>query len=316
MTPEVRDWVERTVSERPAVSPVLEVGALDVNGSIRDLFPTPYTGLDMREGPGVDVVGDITNGWRPEAEYETVVCLDMLEHCASPQIALTRMYAVLTDGGRIIVSVPMTWPEHNEPVDYWRFTQQGLRLMLTRAGFRDIRIDQVGPEVFAEAWKRTGTKRLDAGSGSKTDIEGWISLDVVPYFKPTVQGSLASLPFADNSVDEILCAHVLEHLERRDTIPAMNEMHRVLKPGGTLHAEVPLFPYWTAIADPTHLQFFVVQTFAYFVTRESYQRTMGSARSMGDYADHQKLYGIETWEAKKAVRDQVGSVLMVDLVKP
>lgn len=315
MTPEVRQWVEGRVVACAPVAPVLEVGSYDVNGGVRDLFPQPYTGLDMRAGPGVDVVADITNGWKSEEEFQTVVCLDMLEHCESPQAALTRMYAVMADGGRLLAAAPMAWAEHNHPADYWRFTQQGMRLMLTRAGFRDIAIEQAGDEVLAEAWKRRETARLDLGAGAEK-APGWIAVDVVPYFRPHIWGTMTNLPFADGSVDELLAAHVLEHFEPKDRIPVMNEMWRVLKPGGTVHIEVPLFPYWTAIADPTHVSMFVVQSFAYFTTAESYRRTMGQAKSFGDYRDHQELYGIKVWEAQRAMRDQLGSVLALDLVKP
>src|SRR4030042_1539293 len=60
MRSEVRAWVERIVAEFAPEVPVLEVGALDVNGTCRDLLPSDgYIGMDMRLGQGVDLLADI-----------------------------------------------------------------------------------------------------------------------------------------------------------------------------------------------------------------------------------------------------------------
>jgi len=49
-----------------------------------------------------------------------------------------------------------------------------------------------------------------------------------------------SLPFEDNRFDLILCNHILEHVS--DPARALREMHRCLKPGGTLVAQTPYSP--------------------------------------------------------------------------
>ena len=53
-----------------------------------------------------------------------------------------------------------------------------------------------------------------------------------------IKADLCELPFQDNYYDLILCNHVLEHIPEDQK--AMQEMYRVLKPGGTLIAQVPL----------------------------------------------------------------------------
>ena len=73
----------------------------------------------------------------------------------------------------------------------------------------------------------------------------------------------AELPFENNSVDFILCSHILEHI--RNYIPLMKEIHRVLKPRGILHIKVPEFPCAAAISDPTHVRYFVPESFTYLV---------------------------------------------------
>jgi predicted SAM-dependent methyltransferase len=49
------------------------------------------------------------------------------------------------------------------------------------------------------------------------------------------------IPLDTNSVDEIHCIHVLEHVTRNKYSPMLREMHRVLKPGGHLYVETPDF---------------------------------------------------------------------------
>ncbi len=52
-----------------------------------------------------------------------------------------------------------------------------------------------------------------------------------------VKADICNLPFEDNSFDWILCNHVLEHIP--DDLKAMQELYRVLKPGGTGIFQIP-----------------------------------------------------------------------------
>jgi ubiquinone/menaquinone biosynthesis C-methylase UbiE len=54
-----------------------------------------------------------------------------------------------------------------------------------------------------------------------------------------VKMDIHEMPFADNRFDYVLCNHVLEHV--RDDIKAMQEITRVLKPGGQAILQVPFF---------------------------------------------------------------------------
>ena len=53
-----------------------------------------------------------------------------------------------------------------------------------------------------------------------------------------VKADICALPFEDNTYDFILCNHVLEHIQ--NDLKAMEELYRVLKPGGTAILQVPL----------------------------------------------------------------------------
>jgi SAM-dependent methyltransferase len=70
-----------------------------------------------------------------------------------------------------------------------------------------------------------------------------------------------SWPWADGSVDRIRCADIIEHLP--DKIHTMNEIHRVLKPGGTVEIVVPTTEGRGAWQDPTHCSYWNRNSFFY-----------------------------------------------------
>ncbi len=74
-------------------------------------------------------------------------------------------------------------------------------------------------------------------------------------------------PFPDDSVDEVRCSHVLEHIPAgADRIHVFNETWRVLRPGGTWEIIVPV-DGWGVYADPTHISRWCEQSFWYFTGR-------------------------------------------------
>ena len=85
-------------------------------------------------------------------------------------------------------------------------------------------------------------KKLNLGCGDKI-LAGYINVDVVESrggAKPDVVCDLHRLtPFEDDSVDEILSVHVIEHFWRWEVSSVLKEWVRVLKPGGFMILECP-----------------------------------------------------------------------------
>ena len=148
----VSDWVTTVVQSQGAVAPVLEVGSRNVNGTVRPLFPQAgYLGIDLVDGPGVDLVADILKvGDRFNAQFSTVVCCETLEHVKEPWAAIDTMALALRPGGLLIVTWCFAFPLHDAEIDkgqsgdYGRTTPSGLDYLLRRAGLVDVVIATEG----------------------------------------------------------------------------------------------------------------------------------------------------------------------------
>jgi predicted methyltransferase len=99
---EARDWVSQFASSKPLS--IIEIGSLNVNGTIRDLFPNAeWIGLDRVEGPCVDVVCDAME-FHPESPVDAVICCEVLEHADNWQQLIDSAYQWLSPGGVFVVT--------------------------------------------------------------------------------------------------------------------------------------------------------------------------------------------------------------------
>jgi SAM-dependent methyltransferase len=100
---------------------------------------------------------------------------------------------------------------------------------------------------------------LDLGCGDTVQYDTNVGVDRRPGKAVAVVADLrCPLPFQDAIADQMFTVHVLEHLP--DYLPLMQECHRVLRPGGVLHVMAPWWRHVNAVADPTHVRLFDVQT--------------------------------------------------------
>lgn len=93
--------------------------------------------------------------------------------------------------------------------------------------------------------------KLNLGSGLRLE-EGYINVDKIYSPGIDVVQDLESYPFPfdDNSVDEILCRHLICHLN--DLTKFLDELHRILKPKGKVKIYAPHFSSDNFKTDPTH----------------------------------------------------------------
>lgn len=157
--------------------------------------------------------------------------------------------------------------------------------------------------------------RLNLGCGSNR-VEGFIGVDYAPDPAVDVLHDLTVCPwpFADNSVDEIISSHLVEHIpmievaypgyERPiDALCAfMNEVWRILKPGSGIRIQYPHHASDRAFWDPTHRRFIPPMTWHYF-TRE--WRTVNQLEQYPIVTDFELLgMSYEGVEAKWAQRTE------------
>lgn len=94
--------------------------------------------------------------------------------------------------------------------------------------------------------------KINIGGGYKKK-EGWINLDIDPNTNPDYVVDLETdrLPFEDNSVDEVIAHHVLEHIGA-GYFHCLQELYRVCKDGAMIDIRVPHHFHEVFINDPTH----------------------------------------------------------------
>jgi SAM-dependent methyltransferase len=79
-----------------------------------------------------------------DRSFDTILCTEVLEHTQQPFQVMQEFTRVLKPGGHLLLSVPFIYPVHEEPHDYWRFTNYGLAAICESAGLRPLYIHQKG----------------------------------------------------------------------------------------------------------------------------------------------------------------------------
>ena len=111
-----------------------------------------------------DVICLATNLPFRDACYGTVLVTQVIEHVADHQALLRETFRTLEDDGVLILSGPMYWPLHEEPHDFFRFTEYGLRFLLENLGFVEIEITRDGGK-----WALCGQVLIHTISATRLD---------------------------------------------------------------------------------------------------------------------------------------------------
>ena len=98
---------------------------------------------------------------------------------------------------------------------------------------------------------------------STPEVE-WINLDLTLLPGVDLAHDLRKFPwpFPDHTFDRIIAYDIIEHLP--DTVATMEELWRVLKPGGIVEFRIPYFNSIHMFNDPTHQRFFNENTLQFF----------------------------------------------------
>ncbi len=137
---------------------VLDIGAQDVNGSLKQLMrpPLEYVGVDFVAGKGVDVVlADPYTLPFPDASADIVMCSSCFEHSEMFWVLFVEIMRVLKPSGLLYLNVPSNGQFHRYPVDCWRFYPDSGGAMVTwakRCGYRPMLLESYISDQFRDTW--------------------------------------------------------------------------------------------------------------------------------------------------------------------
>ena len=122
---------------------VLNVGAggevEQIIGRFAELKNWSCVSLDIDEKRKPDMLGSIEHFNGQTESYDAVFLIEVLEHVENPMLALTNIKRILKFDGRLVMSTPFLFPIHDAPFDYFRYTENGLQLLL--GDFSDVCIN-------------------------------------------------------------------------------------------------------------------------------------------------------------------------------
>jgi SAM-dependent methyltransferase len=82
-----------------------------------------------------DYVCDLAQIPVDDARFDHVLLTQVLEHIPEPARVLAELHRVMAPGGRLWLTAPLFYAEHEKPYDFFRYTQFGMRHLLEGAGF-------------------------------------------------------------------------------------------------------------------------------------------------------------------------------------
>jgi SAM-dependent methyltransferase len=125
-------------------SRVLDFGCADQ--PYRALFAPDieYVGADIAGNPLADVEVS-SDGTLPVSDgaFDAVISTQVLEHVVEPRTYVSECFRVLRPRGRLFLATHGTMVLHPDPIDYWRWTSDGLRYEIERSGLRVVQFEGV-----------------------------------------------------------------------------------------------------------------------------------------------------------------------------
>jgi SAM-dependent methyltransferase len=148
----------RTYVDRQTAPTILDLGAMDVHGSLRSVAPAHarYVGVDMAAGPGVDVVlSDPYVLPFDTGSIDVVVSSSCFEHAEFFWLTLLEIMRVLAPNGLAYLNMPSNGEFHRYPVDCWRFYPDSGQAMVRwarRQGYGTVLLESFIGDQVGDQW--------------------------------------------------------------------------------------------------------------------------------------------------------------------
>lgn len=113
--------------------------------------PAGYVGADHDALPPKtpDVCTDVLRLPFRDGSFDTVFSTQVLEHVRDPFTMYSEMTRVLRPGGHLIVTAPQSWPLHEEPYDFFRYTRYAFEEFARRNSLEVVRLSERGGGMMA-----------------------------------------------------------------------------------------------------------------------------------------------------------------------
>jgi dolichol-phosphate mannosyltransferase len=261
-------WRERQTADITIASRYVDGGAARMSGSRYALSRT----LNVLFSRGLDVpIRDLSSGFRL---YRTAM-LRELRLTSTDYDALQQVLVLAFAEGWRVREIPFVYEPRRRGSSDRRMLQVGLGCLRTFGQSWKLRNSIMAADYDDRAhdsrialqryWQRSRHRFvmelirgqgavLDIGCGSSRIIGGLppgsVAVDVLQrklryarkFNRPLVRGSGFALPFPDASFPCVLCSQVIEHVPKES--PILDELCRVLKPGGRLVLGTPDYANW------------------------------------------------------------------------
>jgi hypothetical protein len=146
-------------NQRPGTR-VLELGARGAQIDPRLHDVREYVGFDIHPGANVDVTGDAHMlSQLVTGPFDAVYAISTFEHLAMPWKVVLEINAILADGGILFIATHQTWPPHELPWDYWRYSPAAFQALLNaHTGFEIIRAECGLPALIVPMVRDVGMR--------------------------------------------------------------------------------------------------------------------------------------------------------------
>ena len=183
---EMQGAFRRSLATR-STGTLLEIGSRSRSGvTRRDMTPAgwTYVGLDVMAGPNVDIVGDAheLSSIFAANSFDAVMSFSVLEHLLMPWRFVVELNRILKVGAIGLFTTHQTWPVHDAPWDFWRFSDKAWAGLLNPATGYKIHSANMGEPAFVVA------QRCHAITNFGTEQHGYLSSNVI--FEKTAETKL------------------------------------------------------------------------------------------------------------------------------
>ena len=141
----VRVAMNRAVSKQLAVLRPETRDAVEISGRLH--VERPWKSYSTLDFPSFD----LCNPPADLPQFDVVLCEQVLEHLPDPWRAVKTLHDLARSGGFVVVTTPFLYKIHPAPGDYWRFTQDGMAVLLQSAGLRVLTVESWGNRAAVRA---------------------------------------------------------------------------------------------------------------------------------------------------------------------